>query len=111
MPIMKWKSALLLLAVSAQAQGQTSGCVRDAAGALQCSMQRNLAPRSPVDAVRVIPRADLSVDARRRSNALVEQRRDTLDQQRRQVDEQRARFRQECLDRAAVAGGPAGCSR
>jgi len=97
---------LLLLPASAL-QAQTSGCVRDPTGALQCALQPSRTPGGAT-AFRPISRPDLSRDALRRSDALIERRREAIEQQRRQVDEQRAVAEKDCPDRAP-ADRPPGC--
>jgi hypothetical protein len=101
-------SAALALAAGSEAQAQLGGCVRDALGALQCTLQRS--PQQGIVApLHRIPRSDLSADALRRSNALAERRRELIDQQHREIDEQRARLRQDCIDRALASGQKGGC--
>lgn len=105
-----WIVAALILVPGSGAQAQSSGCVRDSTGALQCTMQRSQPQSGSIAPMRRIPRADLSADALRRSNALVEQRRQLIEQQGRETDEQRARLRQDCIDRALANGEKGGCS-
>jgi hypothetical protein len=99
---MNWKLPFMLLLAGAPAAAQPPGCVRDGSGQLQCTTPRLGAPRT-VTPLRPIARADLSRDAATRSNILMEQRREAMEGQRREADEQRARLRQDCRDRAAAS--------
>jgi len=106
---MRWKLLPFLLLVPASAQAQLSGCVRDANGALQCTLQRPPISRSVVNPTRSVPRVNLGAEALQRSQALAQQRREAAEQQQPDPNEDRVRARRECLGRAAAddAGKPA----
>jgi hypothetical protein len=106
------RAALLLLGtfIAAPSSAQMSGCVRDATGALQCTLQRSPGGTGPAASTRAIQRPDLGADAVRRSNAMIEARRQAIEQQRTEREEAADRQRRECRDRAAGdAGKLAGC--
>jgi hypothetical protein len=100
--------SLLFVLPGLSAQAQSSSCVRDASGALQCASQRTPLPRGGAP-LRVVPRNNLTADALRRSNAIAEQRRDAIEQQRRETDARDARQRPQCLDRSGKTASE-GCS-
>ena len=107
----KWIIMVLLALLGAPAGAQMSGCARDASGALQCT-QRPSAAGGAGTYVRPIQRPDLAADAARRSSAMIEARRQALEQQRTEREEAASRRRSQCLDRAAGdAQKLAGCSQ
>ncbi len=98
---------LLGTLLASPVSAQMSGCVRDATGALQCTLQRSLGGAAPVGTIR---RPDLGADALRRSNAMIEARRQAVDQLRTEREEAADKRRKDCRDRAAGdVGKLAGC--
>jgi hypothetical protein len=78
------QSALCLLLAAGPAAAQTSGCVRDAAGALICAARP--APYLPNASRRIGSTRDLSAAAAARGRAQAEALRDSQDQHRREAN-------------------------
>lgn len=78
---------LPLLVVAAPAAAQTSGCVRDASGALQCAPKVTNGNERGVSPIPKLPRRDLAADAVGRAREQAQAMKNAMDRQQQEADD------------------------
>jgi hypothetical protein len=86
--------ALSIALAAGPAAAQTSGCIRDSSGALQCAMRPVTPAERGTVPVRKLPRRDLSADAIARTRAQAQSMADAIDRHRQDADDRALQRRQ-----------------